>query len=130
MAPKTQTCLVHPLKSSIDRLSCDIARSQPIPPLISEHDVLVQVLAVGLNPHDHKNLTFFPEPGHGFGCDFCGIVVDDNKGAESPQHRRFPPGTRVCGGASPHFLGSLLRPGAFAQFVAMDERLLLRVPDS
>ncbi|TWU75377.1 hypothetical protein ED733_001097 [Metarhizium rileyi] len=58
------------------------------------------------------------------GCDFCGIIHEVGAKAASIH----PRGTRVCGAVFPyHPKGA--QNGAFAQFVAADCRLLLRVPD-
>jgi NADPH:quinone reductase-like Zn-dependent oxidoreductase len=90
--------------------------------------VLVRVLAVALNPNDHKMVTHLNMPGSIAGCDFCGIVEeagDHNR----PSTARFPAGTRVCGAL---FSYNPDGPdnGAFAQWVVVDSRLLVKVPDS
>lgn len=94
-----------------------------MPQLPSAHHVLVRVLAVALNPTDHKMVTYFPSPGRMAGCDFCGVVVE--KGTDA-----CPAGTRVCGGVFPYALSGGLQSGAFAQWVVADGRLLLKVPGS
>lgn len=101
-----------------------------VPALSSPHDVLVRVLAVALNPTDHKMPSHFPSHGNRVGCDFSGVVVcsGPGDGAQDP----MAPGTRVCGGLFPY---GRQQPddkephcGAFAQFIVADSRLLIRVP--
>ncbi|KAL1872945.1 hypothetical protein Daus18300_004083 [Diaporthe australafricana] len=109
--------------------------TEAVPPLPSIHHVLVRVLTVALNPNDHKMLAHFPMPGSGVGCDFCGIVesASGGGGEEDPDFVNHRPGTRVCGtlfpyaavGAGDHHH----RMGSFAEYVVVDSRLLLRVPD-
>ncbi|GAW27343.1 putative alcohol dehydrogenase -like domain-containing protein [Rosellinia necatrix] len=110
-----------------------ISHAVPTPVLTSSHDVLVRVLAVALNPTDHKMPAHFPSPGNRVGCDFCGIVVQhQNPATPLPQFTPLKPGTRVCGGLFPYGrqTGDHATCGAFAQFVVADSRLLIRVPDA
>ncbi|KAI3390393.1 hypothetical protein diail_9817, partial [Diaporthe ilicicola] len=125
-----------------------ISNTVPVPALTSPHDVLVRVLAVALNPTDHKMPANFPPPGNRVGCDFCGVVVhagdavvvvqagdgDDQTPTPSQRHTPMGPGTRVCGGLFPYGRQQEDQEdpdcGAFAQYVVADSRLLIRVPDS
>jgi NADPH:quinone reductase-like Zn-dependent oxidoreductase len=98
----------------------------------SEHHVLVRVLAVALNPNDHKMVTHFNRPDSIAGCDFCGIVAESSSNGtslSSSATARLPVGTRVCGALFPY---SPADPdnGSFAQYCVVDARLLVRVPDS
>lgn len=124
--------------SASEALPLVISRSTPIPTLPSEHHVLVRVLAVALNPTDHKNPTHFPTPGQGVGSDFCGIVVD--AGADATD---FATGTRVCGAVFPYgrldeksyqhdtaSSSSSNASGAFAEWLVADARLILRMPEA
>ncbi|KAI0408922.1 putative alcohol dehydrogenase [Xylaria palmicola] len=101
-----------------------------VPALSSPHGILVRVLAVGLNHCDYKMPTNFPVPGGMAGCDFCGIVVV--RGSEA----WCETGARVCGGVFPYGRSagsaatSEAHSGAFAQFVAVDSRVVLGVPAS
>jgi NADPH:quinone reductase-like Zn-dependent oxidoreductase len=112
------------------------------------HQVLVRVLAVALNPMDHKMPTHLPMPGSIAGCDFCGVVVAVGKADDSTSHgeqgsvpatterhaeelnQNLPElGMRVCGtifGYNP----ALPMEGAFAQYLVADGRQCLRVPPS
>jgi NADPH:quinone reductase-like Zn-dependent oxidoreductase len=115
-----QTAIVQ--SPSTSGLPLTISTAVPIPTLQSPHDVLIRVLAVGLNPTDFKMATQFPKPGNGSGCDFCGTV--DARGDSAV----LPLGIRVCGAVFPYSLDA--RAGAFSQWVVADSRHLLRVPDA
>ncbi|RYP45877.1 hypothetical protein DL768_007834 [Monosporascus sp. mg162] len=125
MAPRTQTAVVIQLRgengpSTEHELPLTVSHTVLVPGLASPYHVLVRVLAVALNPNDHKMMLHFPIEGNTAGCDFCGIV--DMVG-ESAEH---PVGTRVCGAAFPYKPGDT--GGSFAQYLAVDSRLLVRVP--
>ncbi|KAL4923307.1 zinc-binding alcohol dehydrogenase family protein [Aspergillus undulatus] len=123
MAPPTQTAIVQTDKDSTTDIPLTISRSVPIPQPQSEHHVLVRVLAVALNPNDHKMVTHFNTAGSIAGCDFCGIVASNNPSSGLAE------GTRVCGALFPYSPGDPDN-GSFAQFCVVDARLLVRVPDS
>jgi NADPH:quinone reductase-like Zn-dependent oxidoreductase len=122
--PETQTAVIQSKSTSPSTsLPLTVANLVPIPALTATHQVLVRVLAVALNPNDHKMVTHFPMPGNTTGCDFCGVVEEgDTTGT------KLQIGTRVCGTTfaynpdDPH-------NGAFAERVVADARLLLKVPD-
>lgn len=103
-----------------------ISNDMPISSPPAGH-VLVRVLAVALNPTDHKMPVHFPQPDSTAGCDFCGIVVSLNAENDRSQ-QSMKPGTRVCGNV---FGYNPARPleGAFAQYVVADISQLLRVPN-
>ncbi|KAI1100579.1 putative alcohol dehydrogenase [Jackrogersella minutella] len=126
--PKFQTAIVqgHEKHNSKDALPLHIANDVAVPTLSSLYDVRIRILAVALNHCDYKMVNNFLSPGNMAGCDFCGIVVD--KGPDAMSER----GDRVCGGVFPYGQQgkSLKDSGAFAEFVTVDSRLLLRVPDS
>lgn len=139
-SPATQTAIVQTVKDSSTHLPLTINRSAPIPKVPSEHHVLVRILAVALNPTDHKMVTHFNMPGSTTGCDFCGIVVaeagENNDNNDNNDNRtisssaaRFPAGTRVCGAVFPYNPADPDN-GSFAQFCVVDARLLVKVPDS
>lgn len=122
MAPKTQTALVIQQGSTGKELPLVVSHSTPVPSLASPYHVLVRVLAVALNPNDHKMMLHFPMEGNIGGCDFCGLV---DVAGESSMHAV---GSRVCGAAFPYKPGDT--GGSFAQYLAVDSRLLVRVPAS
>lgn len=136
-----QTALVQAQAGGCpDGLPLVPSNTEPISALPSPHHVLVRVLAVALNPNDHKMLTHFPLPSHGAGCDFCGMVVrgdaaDGSTGDQAGdgiEGSAYPPGTRVCGTMFPYSPVAKENlhdsKGAFAEFVVVDARLLIKVP--
>ncbi|KAI1081409.1 hypothetical protein F5B20DRAFT_579273 [Whalleya microplaca] len=122
MAPATQTALVIQRRSTEHELPLAVSDSVPVPGLASPYHVLVRVLAVALNPNDHKMMLHFPTDGNTGGCDFCGVV---DVAGELSSHTT---GTRVCGAAFPYKPGDT--GGSFAQYLAVDSRLLVQVPTS
>ncbi|KAI1298199.1 GroES-like protein [Xylaria venustula] len=122
--PNSQTAIVQSKACPRDPgIPLTIDRSRPLPVMSTPFHVLVRVLAVGLNPTDHKMITHFYMEGNATGCDFCGVVQE--AGAQS----LHSVGTRVAGAGFPY------RPdnpcnGAFAEYAAADSRHLLRVPES
>lgn len=129
-SPRFQTAIIqsdrHHDADSATTLPLCVSDRVEIPALASDHDVLVRVLAVALNHCDYKMPGNFLTPGGLAGCDFCGIVV--KTGTRSVCER----GTRVCGGLFPYgrYDGASKPQGAFAEFVAVDSRRLLRIPDT
>lgn len=100
-----------------------VDHSRAVPELKGDHDVLVRVRAVALNPTDYKMAEYFPVPGAIMGCDFMGTV------AETGPKSAVPVGTRVCGpmhGSNPGNPDS----GAFGEYLVQDGRLLVRIPDA
>ncbi|KAI1329020.1 GroES-like protein [Xylariaceae sp. FL0255] len=96
MASRRQTTLMQSVGTTgglPNLMRCD---TSPIPSATSEHQVLVRVLAVALNPNDAKMLANFPIADAGAGCDFCGIVASNAPGAAHVV------GTRVCGTVCPY----------------------------
>lgn len=137
MTTQMQTAIIQSqCVDSLDSLPLVASDIEPIPALPSPHHVLVRVLAVALNPNDHKMLRHFPIAGHGAGCDFCGTVerthADLSKAQADGLDLVYQPGTRVCGTVFPYAPVDADhdhdRTGAFAEFVVVDARLLLRVP--
>ena len=86
-------------------------------------DILIKVLAAAINPVDCKT-RMAPrwgntEPPIVLGFDVCGTVA-----ALGENVRGFSVGDRVL--ASP----SLARPGSYAEFVAVDDRVVVKIADS
>lgn len=75
MALTSQTVLLQSKDSTLGSLNLRLCDTEPIPNVTSEHQVLVRVLAVALNPTDHKMLVNLPIPNNGAGCDFCGVIT-------------------------------------------------------
>ncbi|KAI1303967.1 putative alcohol dehydrogenase [Xylaria venustula] len=108
-------------------LPLSVAKNVAIPTLATVYDVLVRVSAVALNHCDYKMPTNFLASGGLAGCDFCGVVVKTGPEAVCQI------GTRVCGGLFPYgqYTDAASKPqGSFAEFIAVDSRRLLRVPDA
>jgi len=89
-------------------------------PELRSHDILIRVESCALNPIDTKLRKLTPPPG-GFpkvlGFDGAGTVV--TCGSEA---RSFEAGDKVF------FAGSHIRNGSNAEFVAVDERIVGRMP--
>jgi len=91
-------------------------------PIVDEHDLLVEVKAVSVNPVDVKvRAGMAPEPGQAkvLGWDVAGVVR-----AVGSRVSLFQPGDRVW------YAGALQRPGANSELHAVDERIVGRMPDS
>jgi NADPH:quinone reductase-like Zn-dependent oxidoreductase len=93
--------------------------------------VLVRVLAVALNPTDHKMAQHFPTPQSTMGCDFCGIIVAKYAGPlpDATLEDGLHLGARVCGAVWAYNPADKMT-GAFAEYLSVDRRLLLKVPDA
>ncbi|CAM1501810.1 Fc.00g037940.m01.CDS01 [Cosmosporella sp. VM-42] len=124
--PTTQTAVIQgkTLCQSPSALSLTVSNSIPVPILNTPHDVLVRILAAAGNPTDFKMVTYFHMEGNVVGCDFCGIVEEAGSSA------LFHPGTRICGADFP-YRNNISNPqnGAFSQWIVVDSRHMLRVPD-
>jgi len=90
-------------------------------PAIRELDVLVQVHAIGVNPGEaFIRKTRSAEPGGRvlLGWEFAGVVAGVGSSVSD-----FRIGDRVFG------TGDMTRDGAWAQFVAVDHRIIAKIPD-
>ncbi|KAF2129143.1 GroES-like protein [Dothidotthia symphoricarpi CBS 119687] len=121
--PTTGQTAVIQSKTTPPRLGLPlvVAQSRPLPQLPTPHHVLIRVLAVGLNPTDHKMVTHFFMQGNTAGCDFCGIVQE--VGPQSSLH----PGDRVAGADFPYRPSNPYN-GAFAEYATADSRHVLKIP--
>jgi NADPH2:quinone reductase len=104
--------------------SPDVIRYGDLPrPIAGEHEVLVRVGAVAVNPIDlyiRAGTVPMPLPKpFVLGCDLAGTVE-----AVGPQARRFKPGDRVWGSNQ----GLLGRQGTFAEYAAVNEDWLYPTP--
>jgi NADPH:quinone reductase len=91
-------------------------------PTLRELDVLVDVHAVGINPGEtFIRRTRSAESGGRalLGWEFAGVIVETGSGV-----RGFKTGERVFG------TGDMTRDGAWAKCVAVDHRILARIPES
>jgi len=91
-------------------------------PQLSEHDLLVRVQAISVNPVDVKlRASAHPPEGQAriLGYDAVGIVE-----ATGPGTRHFKKGDAVF------YAGALDRPGTYAELHAVDERIVGRKPET
>lgn len=123
--PKTQTAVIQSRSqaSPESKVPLTVASGRQLPQLQSEHDVLVQVLAAGLNPLDHKIVSRFYQEGRPVGCDFCGRIVIAGPCSG------LSVGDRIITGIFPDRTNNGDN-GAFAQFAVGDARRALKCPDS
>ncbi|KAI0889614.1 GroES-like protein [Annulohypoxylon maeteangense] len=122
MSSAVQTAVIQSVSATKAVLPLAVSHTVPIPCITSPYHVLVRIRTVGLNPTDHKMVTYFYNEGSGMGCDFCGIVEQTGPSA------LIPKGTRVCGAVFPY--GTIdAHNGAFSQWVVADSRHLLQVPE-
>ncbi|MBS1208100.1 MAG: zinc-binding dehydrogenase family oxidoreductase [Proteobacteria bacterium] len=113
-----------------------IAYTQPLPidhpdalrditlpePVVSGHDLLIEVRAIAVNPVDTKVRRSAAPPAGEYkvlGWDAVGIVR-----AVGPDVTLFKPGARVW------YAGSITRPGANAELHLVDERIVGHAPDT
>ncbi len=91
-------------------------------PALREFDVLVDIHAVGINPGEaFIRGTRSAKPGGRvlLGWEFAGVVVETGSGV-----RGFKAGDRVFG------TGDMSRDGAWAERLAVDHRILAKIPES
>jgi NADPH2:quinone reductase len=90
-------------------------------PTLREHDVLVEVRAIGINPGEAAIRSMrSAEPGGRvlLGWAFVGVVI-----GSGPAVQRFKIGDRVFG------TGDMTRDGCWAERLAVDNRILAGIPD-
>ncbi len=108
-----------PLPIDDDNSLVDIDLPRPAP---SGRDLLVEIKAISVNPADVKvRGSARPEGGDWrlLGWDAAGVVVETGLAATL-----FKPGDAVF------YAGSITRPGAYAEFQAVDERIVGRKPET
>ncbi len=91
-------------------------------PAVRDDDVLVEVRAIGVNPGEAfvRQVKSAEPGGHVLlGWEFAGVVVGVGRSV-----RRFKKGDRVFG------TGDIGRDGAYAERVAVDHRIVAKLPDS
>lgn len=107
----------EPLPATDPRSLVDAERPSPAPP--SGHDLLVQVMAVSVNPVDTK-IRMQPHEGERIlGWDAAGVVE-----AVGNEVTLFKPGDEV------YYAGSVIRAGSYAQRQLVDERIVGKKPKS
>ena len=103
-------------ESSSTPLFLDSALDMPSP---KARDVLIQIKAAGINPIDVKLSKGGKTPGLVLGFDVCGIVHEI--GSEVVKFKKGDP---------VYYAGAVNRPGGFAQFQLVDERIVGNQPSS
>ena len=95
-------------------------------PEISPWEMLVRVVAVGLNPCDFKMPLRFPTPGLWDGCDFAGTVV--LLGDEVAKEGHFCLGDRVSGAVQG---SNQAEPtsGAYCEYVKANPGYTFKIPE-
>ena len=91
-------------------------------PVAGDRDLIVEVRAVSVNPVDVKIRASRPAPDVGpavIGWDAAGIVRETGKDV-----MLFNPGDRI------YYAGAINRPGTNAQFHAVDERIVGKMPQT
>lgn len=106
-----------PLPIADDNSLVDIDLPRPTP---SGRDLLVEIKAISVNPADTKVRASARPEGDGWkvlGWDAAGVVVE-----AGPEATLFKPGDEVF------YAGSITRPGTYAAFHAVDERIVGHKP--
>lgn len=109
----------NPLPIADDNSLVDIDLPRPTP---SGRDLLVEIKAISVNPADTKvraNARPEADSWKVLGWDAAGIVVE-----AGPEASLFKPGDEVF------YAGSITRPGTYAEFHVVDERIVGRKPKS
>jgi zinc-binding alcohol dehydrogenase family protein len=111
--------LVYETAHTLDNFA--IILNEVAEPTVREFDVLVDIHAIAINPGE----TFFrrtrsAEPGGRvlLGWEFAGAVIETG-----PSVRQFKIGDRVFG------TGDLSRDGSWAELLAVDSRIIAKIPD-
>jgi zinc-binding alcohol dehydrogenase family protein len=109
--------LTHYLPVSDPQSLFDIELPKPAP---ANHDLLVRVEAISVNPVDTKVRAPKPDVEKNpriLGWDAAGVVE-----AVGPEVKRFKPGDEV------YYAGDITRPGSNAEFQLVDERIVGHKP--
>lgn len=107
----------NPLPIADDNSLVDIDLPRPT---ASGRDLLVEIKAISVNPADTKvraNARPEADSWKVLGWDAAGVVVE-----AGPEARLFKPGDEVF------YAGSITRPGTYAEFHVVDERIVGRKP--
>lgn len=116
--PSTQKAIVV-----IAPQEAKLVTDRPLPAL-REHQILVKVVCVALNPADWKHVDFSSAPGALLGYDYSGIVEETGKGVT-----RFAKGDRICGLV--HGGNALqLEDGAFAEYIVVKDHVQIHIPEN
>lgn len=117
-SPQQDVLLLHG-----PRQKYKLEQSQDIPELRDDKEILIQVLAVGLNPVDWKGADFgFGQPSYPWvnGRDFAGIVVRGPK-----QSSRIHIGDVVCGPSTDY---RDVRKASYQEYLVSTDYNVARIP--
>ncbi|KAK9489712.1 chaperonin 10-like protein [Lipomyces doorenjongii] len=101
----------------------ELVTDRPLPTLRDDY-ILVETVAVALNPTDWKSIDFRACTGALVGCDYAGIVKEVGKAVTKP----FKKGDRICGfvhGSN----GMQHEDGTFAEYIVVKGDLQILIPD-
>ena len=110
--------LVYEKAHSLDSFAIQLV--EVAEPTLRESDVLVDVRAIGINPGEafmRKTRSAAPGGRVLLGWEFAGVVI-----GAGPAVRTFKTGDRVFG------TGDMSRDGAWAERLAVDHRILAKIP--
>ncbi|KAJ5826009.1 hypothetical protein N7474_003147 [Penicillium riverlandense] len=102
----------------------ELVSNRPIPTLRDGY-LLVQTVAVALNPIDWKRLENTPAAGATMGHDYAGVVV----AVGASINRGFKVGDRVCGLVNGGD-GTQVDNGSFAEYIVVKGDIQMKIPES
>lgn len=101
--------------SNADEAGAFVLKEQPLPEPGAQ-DLLVQIIAIGMNPVDTKVRRLFEQDGV-LGWDAYGVVEKTGKGVTG-----FKPGDKVF------YAGDITRPGCNSEYHLVDQRIAALAP--
>ena len=112
--------LIYETANTIDNFGIQLREIAE--PTVRDDDVLVEVRAIGVNPGEAFVRQVKSAEAGGYvllGWEFAGVVVSVGRNV-----KRFKKGDRVFG------TGDISRDGAYAERVAVDHRIVAKIPDN
>ena len=112
--------LIYETANTIDNFGIQLREIAE--PTVRDDDVLVEVRAIGVNPGEAFVRQVKSAEAGGYvllGWEFAGVVVSVGRNVQS-----FKKGDRVFG------TGDIARDGAYAERVAVDHRIVAKIPDN
>ncbi|KAI1100049.1 GroES-like protein [Jackrogersella minutella] len=123
--PDHQSAIVCISKTSGANIAVSPHAALPVP--LASDQVLVQTMAVALNPCDWKMPDNFPAIGSTGGSDFAGTIVALGVDVQEAGHPDLAIGDRVCG-AVHGFNPANRAGGCFSEYVAATADILMKIP--
>ena len=112
--------LIYETANTIDNFGIQLREMAE--PTVRDDDVLVEVRAIGVNPGDAFVRQVKSAEAGGYvllGWEFAGVVISVGRNVQ-----RFKTGDRVFG------TGDIGRDGAYAERLAVDHRIVAKIPDN